>query len=146
MMTTDQTIDTLNNLLSYLYDSHNGYKECADEVSDIKLKDLFKDMAQKRANMIADIKQIIPTTLENTTQGGSMTGVLHRTYIDLKSLLTDGDRQAIVEEVKVGENATINKYEQVLNQNLPENIKPFLQKQLDEIKNNLTMIEAITRT
>ncbi|MCD6047334.1 MAG: family four-helix-bundle protein [Gammaproteobacteria bacterium] len=145
-MPTDQTSDALNNLLSYLYDSHNGYKECSDEVSDIKLKNLFQDMAQKRANMIADIKQIIPTPLENTTRNGSITGVLHRTYIDLKSLLTDGDTQAIVEEVKVGENATINKYEQILNQNLPESVKQLLQKQLNEIKNNLTMIEAIAST
>ncbi len=143
-MNNDTVNDDLNNLLECLYDSQYGYQECAKEVDDISLKNLFEDLSKKRLAMIYDIKRVMLMPTESTTDSGSVTGVLHRTYINLKSLLTGGDKKSITAEVKRGEDFTLSQYEMTINSNLPSSAKDLLRQQLAEVKNDLAMIDAIS--
>ena len=134
-----------NDLLEYLYDSCNGYKECADQVADPTMKQLFSDLAQHRQQMIAELKtQVRMSDVdEKPTDSGSVTGMAHRRFIDVKSLLTGGDTESIVKEVKRGESYTIDRYKEILSKNLPSAIKQILLKQLTEIESDIAKIDAM---
>jgi len=132
-----------NDLLEYLYDSCNGYQECAEQVADPTMKQLFSDLAQHRQQMISELKTQVRMSDEEPTESGSITGAAHRRFIDVKSLLTGGNTESIVKEVKRGESYTIDRYKEILSKNLPSAIKQILLKQLTEIESDVAKIDAI---
>lgn len=140
---TKETAKASNDLLEYLYDSYNGYKECASQVSDPIMRDLFNSLALRRQEMINELSAQIRTLNEEPVKSGSVTAAAHRTFIDVKSLITGGDKDAIVKEVKRGESYTIDRYREILSKSLPAAIKQVLLRQLSEIESNVAKVEQM---
>lgn len=136
----------LNDLVEYLYDSRNGYKECADQVANPRLKDLFARLSTLRQSMIARLSQEVKNLGEEPVTSGSMIAAAHRTFfVDLKALLTGGDEQAITNEINRGENMMIDRYQEVLNKSeLPSQISSLLREQLNEIRSNVSSVNMQT--
>jgi len=132
-----------NDLLEYLYDSYNGYKECASQVSDPVMQELFNSLALRREQMINELSAQIRILNEEPIKSGSITAAAHRAFIDVKSLVTGGDKDAIVKEVKRGEHYTIDRYREILSKNLPIAIKQVLLRQLSEIEANVARVEQM---
>lgn len=140
-MDTKNVISSLNDLLEYLHDSHNGYKESAAEINDINMKSLFNGFSQRRQPMITVLEQEVRKLGGNPIDSGSVIGAAHRVFIDLKSLVTGGDREAIINEVNRGETTLRDKYREILKeQQLPSHIQTLLRQQLSEIENSLAEI------
>jgi len=140
---TKETAKASNDLLEYLYDSYNGYKECASQVSDPIMQELFNSLALRRQEMINELSAQIRVLNEEPIKSGSITAAAHRAFIDVKSLVTGGDKEAIVNEVKRGENYTIDRYREILSKNLPIAIKQVLLRQLSEIEANVAKVEQM---
>ncbi len=49
MMTNDEIISTLNDLIETSKDGEHGFKTCAENVKDMELKQLFRAAAQRCA-------------------------------------------------------------------------------------------------
>ena len=147
-MNTTKTADKLNDLLEYLHDSHDGYKECAGETKNLKLKALFETLAATRNQMKGALQQEISHLSEEPVKHGSMLAAAHRLLVDLKSMLTGHDNQAIINEIRRGETQMIERYQDVIQSDIPENIKPLLRQQLQTIEGNLHTInmQAILET
>lgn len=140
-MDTKNIINSLNDLVEYLHDSHNGYKESAAEISDINLKKLFNHFSEKRQPMITVLEQEITKLGGSAVDSGSVIGAAHRVFIDLKSLITGGDREAIINEVNRGETTLRDKYRKILKESqLPNHLQTLLRQQLSEIENSLAEI------
>jgi hypothetical protein len=50
-------------VLETLYDSYNGYKQCADDCKDVTLKLLFQKIAASRADLISQLSNVIKVDL-----------------------------------------------------------------------------------
>jgi len=50
-------------VLETLYDSYNGYKQCADDCNDAAMKLLFQRIAISRADLIAQLSNVIKIDL-----------------------------------------------------------------------------------
>jgi hypothetical protein len=50
-------------VLETLYDSYNGYKQCADDCKDTTTKLLFQTIAAKRADLITQLSNVIKIDL-----------------------------------------------------------------------------------
>lgn len=133
---------SVNDVLENLYDSCDGYKECAGEVADERMKLLFQRLATQRERMIQELKSRVEFAGVKPTDSGTVAAAVHRTYIDLKSLLTGGDTAAIVKEVKRGEHHTIDQYKAALDEDIPIDLKQLLTQQLHNIESNLTEIDV----
>lgn len=140
---TKDTVKASNDLLEYLYDSFNGYKECAGQVADPIMRELFNSLALRRQEMINELSAQIRVLNEEPVKSGSMTAAAHRAFINVKSLVTGGDKDAIVKEVKRGESYTIDRYREILSKNLPVAIKQVLLRQLSEIEANVAKVEQM---
>lgn len=50
-------------ILETLYDSYNGYKQCAEDSKDIVMKSLFQRIAASRADLITKLSNVIQIEL-----------------------------------------------------------------------------------
>jgi uncharacterized protein (TIGR02284 family) len=142
-MAQNGSTDWLNKLLELLHDSRDGYRECADRVSDGYLRQLFSRLAEFRQSMISELQQQVRAQAEEPEKAGSTLAAGHRLFIDLKAMITDGDPEAIIKEIERGENYTIDHYQQALREdNIPTHLKNIISTQLNNIQNNLMQIQA----
>lgn len=136
----------MNRLLELLHDSHDGYKESAEEVEDSKLKKLFIELATMRERMIKELQAILRQLGVEPEVTGSMLAAGHRLFLDLKSLVTGGDVSAIVKEINRGENFTIDRFKEALAADLPIELKNLVQRYLTEIQTNLATVETVSKS
>jgi uncharacterized protein (TIGR02284 family) len=145
-MSNNQLINSLNNLLEYLNDSYKGYQESAKDVADSRIANLFRSLSSKRQSMAQTLAEKIKTMGGEPKEGGSVTGAAHRMFVNLKSMLSGEDVDAIIEEVKRGENTAIARYKEILKEILPEDVRLLLSSQLMEFEKDLATINSLVVT
>ncbi|MTH16249.1 PA2169 family four-helix-bundle protein [Flavobacterium sp. LC2016-01] len=140
---TDETVKTLNGLISILEDGKLGYTNAAEHVENLAMKADFLDYARERALFIVELQDEINKLGKSTdTSGGGPLGALHRTWIDIKSSFTGGDTKAIINACVTGEEAAIEKYKTALEENHFEHSQVYIvSKQLNSIQNTLSQIK-----
>ncbi|WP_394369327.1 ferritin-like domain-containing protein [Luteirhabdus pelagi] len=135
MQYTEEMSKKLNELLEKNYDAEKGYKKAAEVVENDKLKQFFNQQAQNRYDFGHELKSEIRNYGESPDKGGSATGSLHRTWMDIKSTFTSNDEEAILEEVKKGEKAAAEEYQEVINDTtLPPTTQQLLAKQKNSVE------------
>lgn len=139
-------LDNINNVLSHLYDSVNGLRECAEQSKAPSFKQTLLDVVLDRQQFIDEIKSELDLPSEEFVTHGSVAGPLHRLYIDLKALVTSGDAEAINKEIKRGDDKLIGAYQEAIDDEENELVKNLLSRQLAIIQDNLLQIDEAALT
>lgn len=138
MKYTEKMSKKLNELLEKNYDAEKGYKKASEIVENVKLKQFFETQAQNRYDFGHELKSEIRSYGESPDKGTSVTGDMHRTWMSIKSTFTSNDEEAILEEVKKGEEAAIEEYNEIINDTtLPPTTQKILTRQRSSIENAL---------
>lgn len=145
-MTNDEIVDSLNDLVKINNDRINGFEKAADDIEDAELASLFKNLtSQSRkfrselADSIVRIGGEVPG-IEETSTGSK----IHRAWIDIKSAFTGKDRHTVLESCVFGENAAVEEYEEVLeDEQIPSYIRQTLSTQLDELRQTRDQIVTL---
>ena len=139
-----ETVSTLEGLISILEDGKLGYTNAAEHAEDGSIKSDFLQYARERSLYIVELQDEINRLGKSTDEsGGGALGALHRTWIDIKSAFTGGDTESIINACITGEEAAIERYQEVLDKNeLQANQTEIVTKQLNGIKSTLHKIEA----
>jgi uncharacterized protein (TIGR02284 family) len=116
------------------YDGEEGFRTAAEHVKDGQLKQFFADCSANRARFASELKEEVSILGGDPVARGSVTAVLHRGWMNIKSMVTGGSDRAIVAECERGEDAAKAAYQEVLKQNLPPNVLPLVKHQFTEIK------------
>lgn len=136
MKFTEKMSNKLNELLEKNYDAEKGYKKAAENVENSKLKQFFKEQAQQRYDFGHQIKSEIKNYGESPDKGGSTTGAMHRTWMDIETAFSSNNEETILNEVQKGEKAAIEEYDEVIQDTtLPPTTQQILTKQRDAIQN-----------
>jgi len=130
----DDVIDTLNNLIETCRDGQEGFKDAAEAVKDSQLKTLFYEYSQQRAQFGAVLMELVRELGGDPTQSGSTAGALHRGWIELKSAITGGSDEAILNECERGEDSAKDNYRSTLETNLPANISDVVRQQSQAVQ------------
>ena len=136
----------LNELVITLKDGQKGYADAMTDVEDTQLKETFKKYAVQRAGFITEIEdQMFKLDLHpDTNEGSSMTGTVHRAWIDLKSALTSKDNKAVLNECERGEDYAKKAYETTLKaQDLPPTLKSVIEKQYQGVQEAHNTIKSL---
>lgn len=142
-----EAVDVLNHLLERNYDAEKGYKKAAEDIENSLLKDFFKDYSGQRYSFGHEIKEEIRQMNGEPDKGSSVKGDLHRTWIDVKSLLTGKDDEAVVKECIRGETTALEDYEDALRRNdLPPSTRQVVQRQHDQIQGAVNRLNQIQNT
>ncbi|MEM5564362.1 PA2169 family four-helix-bundle protein [Psychroserpens sp. AS72] len=141
---TQEVGKKLNDLLEKTYDAEKGFKKAAENVDHAALKSYFNQKAQERYNFGHELKSELKAFNQDIDKGGSVTGTMHRAWMDVKSLFSADDEESMLEEAIRGEKASIDEYAEVLNEtNLPSSTKSILATQKSTIENGLSNIKTL---
>jgi len=133
MKFTEEVAKNLNQLLEKNYDAEKGYKDAAERVEHPKMKQFLQEQAQKRYDFGHELKTEITNYGEKPNKGGSVSGTIHRTWMDLKAAVSSDKQEEVMEEVQRGEQAAIDEYNEAIKADLPPTTKTMLTKQRDQI-------------
>lgn len=106
---------TLKELQQTLADGVEGFTIAAESVKDPGLKTLFSGFAMEREEMAHELREYANAD----TEDASVTGAIHRGWMELKSKLTSGDDHAILAECERGEDHALEVFREDLDDDVP---------------------------
>lgn len=133
-MTNDEVISTLNGLIETCKDGQTGFQEAAEGVQNSNLKSTFYEYSQQRSKFVGELQSLVRELGGDPENSGSVTGAIHRGWINIKSAVTGQDDQAILNECERGEDAAKKAYNDAVALNLPANVASVVQQQAQEVK------------
>tara|TARA_R110002049_G_scaffold302713_2_gene496083 strand:- start:21340 stop:21792 length:453 start_codon:yes stop_codon:yes gene_type:complete len=135
---SENTESKLNDLLEKSYDAEKGFKKAQEHVDSSALKSFFGTKANERNSFRTELVGELKANGCNVNEDdGSITAALHRTWMDTKALFSSDNEESMLEEVRNGEKAALNDYNDVLEDNqLPPTTVNILTKQRDAIESS----------
>ncbi len=116
MTTNNKLVGVLNDLIEINNDRVNGYERASDESKDrdVDLQAIFNKMADDSRGYAAELSQEVTRLGGTPDTGTTNSGKLYRVWMDVKTLFTGKDRQAILENCEFGEDAAQKAYREAL--------------------------------
>ncbi|AOW19306.1 ferritin-like domain-containing protein [Urechidicola croceus] len=134
----------LNNLLEKNYDAESGFKKAAENTDINPLKTYFNRKSEQSRDFGHQLKTEIKALGYTPEKGGSVTGDLHKTWMDIKSFFTSDNEESMLQEAIRGEEAMLSEYEDVLSDTLlPVSIVTILNIQKNTIQKDLDRIKRL---
>lgn len=144
MSYSEEVGNKLNNLLTKSYDAEAGYKKASENVKNSGLKNFFNSRAQDRYNFGHELKEEIRSFGQEVDKGTSFKADMHRAWMDVKAAFSTDDDESTLEEAIRGEKASVEEYNEVLNEtSLPNSTRAILEKQRNSIQNSLTEVKSL---
>jgi uncharacterized protein (TIGR02284 family) len=148
MSTTANATGLLNDLIEINNDRVAGFEKAIADIKDenIDLKQLFQGYAEQSRKNGQELAAIVGNADEVET-GNSVSGTLHRAWIDVKSIFGGNDRESILSEAERGEDAIKKAYQDALtSEELPANALETVRSQAHEIDAAHDQIKALRDT
>jgi len=123
----------LNHLIETCKDAERGFRHVAEHATNPAVKSLFLDIASERARFAADLLPHAQRLGGAREAEGTTAGTLHRTWIDLRSALSNDDQDAIVHEAERGEHFSLGVYKEALNGMLPPTARDVVELQYEQL-------------
>jgi uncharacterized protein (TIGR02284 family) len=142
-------IDVLNNLIEYSKDGEKGFKESADDVKSPELKALFVQHAGECANAAAELQSEVRRLGGDPETSSSLSGDLHRGWVNLKAKLTGKSEEAILNEVERGEDYALKAYKDAreklvkVGRSVSDSAYALVEKQLQGVQRNHDQVKAL---
>ena len=133
-MQNDTTIATLNNLIETCKDGELGFKTAAEGLKSPEIKARFLEYSRERGVMVRELQSEVRRLGGDPEKSGSMSGSLHRGWLDIKSAITGKDDHAILVEAERGEDVAKSAYENALKETLPASAQLIVQQQAAKVR------------
>jgi len=112
--TNKEVISVLNDLIEFSKDGEKGFATCADDVKRTDLKTYFQQRSRECASAAAELQQQVRSLGGDPETSTSLTGDLHRGWVNLKSMVTGKDDEAVLNETERGEDHALKAYKEAL--------------------------------
>jgi uncharacterized protein (TIGR02284 family) len=148
METTEKSAGVLNDLIEINNDRVAGFEKAIADIKDenFDLKEIFQGYAaQSRKN--AEELAALASGYGEVETGTSVSGTVHRAWIDIKSIFGGSDRAGILSEAERGEDAIKKAYQDALNDGeLPADALETVRSQSQQINGAHDRIKALRDT
>lgn len=129
---------SLQELLQKNYDAERDFKKAIEKADSSELKKFFKGQAVMHNHFATEIDKVLHALNEHPKEKGTTTGALFRTWLDIKTIFTKKDDEAVLEECIRGEKNSIREYESELKKvNFSPQEKEMLNEHLSKMKMTL---------
>lgn len=142
-------IDVLNDLIEYSKDGEKGFKESADDVKNPELKTFFVQRATACNQAAAELQAEVRNLGGDPETSTSLSGDIHRGWVNLKSMVTGKDEEAVLNEVERGEDHALKAYKEAreklvkLNNPSAQNALTLVDRQLQGVQRNHDQVKAL---
>jgi len=143
MAATDDTIDTLNDLIETSKDGEFGFRSSAEYLTSAELKQLFTQRAEQCRRAAADLQTLVVQLGGTPEDGGTTAGAMHRGWVSLKGKLAGYTDVAILEETERGEDSALESYRKALESDLPRKARALVEGQLEGVQRNHAQVRTL---
>jgi uncharacterized protein (TIGR02284 family) len=144
-MEQTSAVSVLNDVLQTLRDGQEGFKTAGGAARAPHIKGIFEQYSRQRAEMAREIEQEIGKLGGTAATSGSVSGSLHRGWVNLKGAIGALDDKAIVSEAERGEDAAKAVYERALKETLPAGVRRLLEDQAEIVRLAHSEVRALEK-
>ena len=142
MMQSNQK-SQMKDLLTRIYDSYEGYKECAEQSEQARHQRLFKQFADERLEYANELKDLLEQNGEQIELDGSMMANVHRLFTNIKNKIDNDDDEELLEEIARGEDKLAEQYQETISEfKGDEKVLSIIQPQYKNVINARDLFEA----
>ncbi|PTR10644.1 uncharacterized protein (TIGR02284 family) [Nitrosospira sp. Nsp5] len=145
-MDNAKIVSVLNGLIEISRDGAEGFRTCAEDVDDAALKLYFRNRAESCEKAIHELNTEVRRHGGDPDPDGTLTGTLHRAWVNLKTAIISQDNLTVLEECERGEAAAVVAYENALREELPGELRALIDTQLDGAKRNHDRVRQMRDT
>lgn len=131
---SEKTIDKLQELVRINIDSDQGFSEAAEQIEDLTVASLFRELGSQRAQNSAQLQEYVAWNGEKPVDDGSYAAAFHRTWLNLRSQLNGGDAHVVLIEAERGEDQIKRAYEDALKETAGSAMNDVLTSQYANVK------------
>lgn len=142
-MDNKATISVLNDLIETCLDGHKGFAECADDLKNPELKRTMMVRSQDCSTAASELQQMVTQLGGEPEQSSSVSGALHRKWVDIKSAITGKSDEAILNECERGEDVALKAYKEAVQKDLPADVRTLIERQLQGVQRNHDQVKAL---
>ncbi|MGH8657058.1 MAG: PA2169 family four-helix-bundle protein [Gammaproteobacteria bacterium] len=140
----DQTISTLNDIIETCKDGEEGFRACAENVEDAELKGLLMERSQRCAESVKELQSEVRRLGGDPDTHGSVSGALHRGWLNVKSAITGKDEAAVLGECERGEDVALQRYQDALrDEDLPSDVHNLIERQYQGVIANHELVRGL---
>ena len=144
-MDTEKVVDTLNNLIETCKDGEQGFKTAAEALTDPKARTIFEQYSRERGEMARELQAEVRKLGGDPEKAGSMSGSVHRGWMNIKSAVTGKADAGIIAEAERGEDVAKRAYEEASRADLPPSTRPLIQQQAARVREAHDQVRALER-
>jgi uncharacterized protein (TIGR02284 family) len=121
-------------VIEVLHDGEKGFKSLGEELKDPQAKSFFTQESATRHKFASELESALgSTTGEKVSEGGTVSGTMHRAWGELKAKMGGSDH-TLLETAEQGEDAAKKAYEEVLKmKDVPAPVLTLLRSQQSHI-------------
>ena len=138
----DRSIEVLGELLEVCRDGEQGFQTAAEGVRDPQLQILFQTYSRQRQEFAVELQAEISRLGGDPERRGSVAGMLHRGWMNIRSAVAGGDN-AILGEAERGEDSARSAYEKAVAEGLPEGARLVVERQHARVKEAHDRVRAV---
>lgn len=142
-MNNKDVISELNDLIETCEDGKKGFRTAADSVKNPEARTFFNDRIRLIERGEQELKGEVRRLGGDPENRGTVSGALHRGWMNLKSAVTGKDDEAILAECERGEDAAVRNYENALKKDLPPEIHTMVQRQYQGVVQNRDRVRSL---
>jgi len=144
-MDNTKVISTLNSLIETLKDGEEGFRTAAEGLTNPQAKAVFQQYSRERAQMAQELQAEVRTLGGDPEQAGSMSGSVHRGWINIKSVVTGKNDASIIAEAERGEDIAKNAYAEAIKTALPPSVSAVISRQAVKVREAHDRVRSMER-
>ncbi|MEP7313881.1 MAG: PA2169 family four-helix-bundle protein [Pseudomonadota bacterium] len=131
-----KVLSVVNELIETSRDGEKGFTKSAEEVKEPQLKTLFLTRARSCGTAARELAEKLRVYGGKPEEGGSVTGALHRGWVNAKAAVTGHDTASILAETERGEDYAKKVYGEALEADLPADLREVIERQYQGVLQN----------
>jgi uncharacterized protein (TIGR02284 family) len=147
MENTEKIIDVLNDLVQINNDRVAGFEKAGEDLEnkDSGLQSVFSKLASDSRGYSAELAMLARQYGADAAEGTSVSGSLHRAWLEVKATFTGNDTESILSECERGEDAIKSAYQSALDEaiELPYQITEVISRQQEGINEGHDLIKSL---
>lgn len=142
-MKNSDTIKTVTTLIETSKDGEYGFRASAEHARSPAIKALFTTRADLCRKAVAELQSLAAEYGGEIEDRGSASGAMHRGWVAVKGTLAGYSDLALLEECERGEDVALASYRKALTQDLPDDVRAVVERQLLGVKHNHDHIRTL---
>jgi uncharacterized protein (TIGR02284 family) len=135
--------EVVNDLIEICVDGQKGFEAAAKAVDDPTIKDELVGYSWQRQQFAQDLRSRMKSLGEEPGHHGSVSGAMHRGWMDVKSALGASSGHSILAECERGEDVAEKVYREAMSSGLPPEYSKVVETQYQTIQRTHDRIKAL---